>query len=529
MRCTTVIVFAVMLGTVSAGAQDVCSGATPKPMPRRMAAPAAAPTAGKSAAGLAIGAGGVGAARGVNMYPGSGTGPIPDVTDWKPRGKIPAGGELIIQGRGLVPGQFVAMLAGFTLTPTTQSTSEIRFRVTDPSDASPLVVYNTNGQPRTLESAYIAYDPTVVISRVVPSVFGMNDLVTVCGSSLFDAAFLDSYSAVPVDAGSQWSQVKTMPGMFVQVGGTWLSVVNPKISPAGDRVTFQAGQAFKSTWACTTARCNGPDMVTFIVAFSSPPASLTGALTIRFSGAGKSVAGPSVTWKGVAQAPPRITAVYGKVFGDRDPFVLLPTSNMQTNYRAQAYVDGMNLTDDVTWRIGTMTVSGGTSGPGMPTNGTYAIVSVPLNASSGTVCASSTLSTGCSPTPLQIFGGPVIASMPSMMPLTLRTSYTIQGLNLLPPSNITGLKYRWTAGMLALDSTATNLACNTVLQVLEHTANRIVFRIGDPAKTAPVPASCANSSLFQQSPNWTMNIQATLAGQQGVQLLLKQVPFYLKP
>jgi hypothetical protein len=116
-----------------------------------------------------------------------------------------------------------------------------------------------------------------------------------------------------------------------------------------------------------------------------------------------------------------------------------------------------------------------------------------------------------------------------MMPLALRTSYTIQGLNLLPPSNIAGLKYRWNAGGLALDSTATNFACNMVLQVLEHTANRIVFRIGDPARTAPVPASCASSPLFQQSPNWYMNLQATLAGQPGVQLLLKQVPFYLRP
>ncbi len=527
MRSTTVIVLALVLSTGSARAQDVCAGATPS---RAMAKGGVGPSVSvPSGAREAIASGQLGVARGVNLYPGSGTGPMPDITDWKPRGKLPMGGELIIQGRNLVPGQLVAMLSGSLLTPTTQSTSEIRFRVTDPSPASALVVYIKNGQPRTLESAYVVYDPTATITRVVPAAFSVGDVVTVCGASLFDASFADVYSPGPVTGVPQMSQVIKQTGSFVRLGdGYWLEALNPAVSPTGDRITFQAGGVDTTARACNGfASCSTLAGITdFAAGFPKRPSSVSGAIKVRLTGVNRSVSGPSVTWQ---LAAPRITRAYGKLFGDHDPFVLLPTGSTQ-NFLAQAYVDGMYL-DDASWRIGTMTVSGGASGganSGMPTNGSFAILSVPLNASSGTVCATSNNKTGCSPAPLQIFGGPVITRMPAM-PLALRTSYTIDGLNLLPPSNITGLKYQWKAGMGVLDSTATNLTCNMVLQVLEHTASRIVFRIGDPAKTAPLPASCASNQLFQQNAMWTMNINATLAGQSGSQTLLKQVPFYLKP
>ena len=516
MRCATAIILAFALTTSSAGAQDVCAGAAPqKAMKGRMAAPAAAPTR----AGRAIDVGTVGAARGTSLYPGSGAGPIPDVTDWKPRGKIPIGTELIIQGRGLVPGQFVAMLAGSLLAPTTQSASEIRFRVTDASDASPLIVYNTNGQPRTLESAYLVYDPTPYITRVVPTSFGPSDVVTICGTSLFDAFFDDIYSPFPVTGVPNLSTVTKANGKFVRIGRDWLEIVNPSVSPAGDRITFQAGYVYTTARTCNgRASCSTPAGITDLAAsFADVPASLTGALTVNLSGVGRWVLGPSLTWH---PPVPRITRAFGMLLGPRDPFVLLPTASTR-DFSPMVFVEGVNL-QWASFRLGPMDINSFSGKTDVSTG-----FLIPLNASSGQICATQGAQTGCIKSP-EIFGGPVISRTPPM-PLALRTSYTIEGLNLLPPPSVTGLKYLFAASTIILDATAANTACNMVLQVLEHTANRIVFRIGDPANTAPVQANCSTGPLFQPHPDLTFTIWASMPGAPVRQGLLQGIPFYLKP
>ncbi len=450
------------------------------------------------------------------MYPGSGAGPIPDVTDWKPRGKIPMGTELIVQGRGLVPGQFVALLGGFPLTPTTQSASEIRFRVTDPADASALVVYNTNGQPRTLETAYLVYDPTPYVTRVVPTTFAQGDMVTICGTSLFNAFFDNFYSELPVSGVVQLAQVKLVPAKFVRIGPNWLQVVNPSVSPAGDRITFQAGEVDTTARACNgRASCSTPAGITdFPAAFAVYPASVSGALTVGLSGVNQWVLGPSLTWK-----PPvaRISQVYGKLIGARTPFVLLPTGNTM-DVDGKAHVEGMNL-QWAKFRIGTMditSISGGTA--------VYAGLVLPLNASSGPICVTLGANTNCS-APLAVYGGPVISRMPAM-PLALRTNYTIEGLNLLPPP-IAGVSYSLSAA--ALQVGGANDRCNRVLRVAEHTANRIVFSIGDPANTTPVPADCTADAVYRQTPQQWLTLMAAVPGRPGAQSLVNLGLYYLKP
>jgi hypothetical protein len=200
-------------------------------------------------------------------------------------------------------------------------------------------------------------------------------------------------------------------------------------------------------------------------------------------------------------------------------------------------VDGSNL-DNVSWKIGSMPISGSARGgtftnnqSGMPNDGTFGILSIPLNAPSGPVCGTLNGKTGCSPAPLQVFGAPEITRMPAM-PLALRVNHTIEGINLLPPQ-IPGLAYRFS--MFGTEPSSTTTACNQVMEVIQHTASRIVFRIGDPAKTAPIPNGCNQGAMFTalapgQLSNYTINIFASYTGMTGGgQGVLKPIPFYVKP
>jgi hypothetical protein len=100
------------------------------------------------------------------------------------------------------------------------------------------------------------------------------------------------------------------------------------------------------------------------------------------------------------------------------------------------------------------------------------------------------------PTPFSVVPGPVLSSMPAV-PLTVLTAHTINGLNLLPPG-VNGLTYKFTiAGLDSTNPSSSIAQCNLALSVLEHSAQRIRFRIGDPAAPPP-PSFCqnANQSLF---------------------------------
>ena len=481
--------------------------------------------------------------KGVSPYPGSGNGPIPDVTNWQPRGRIASGDELVIQGRNLIPGQFVAMIGNVRLTPTTQSASEIRFRGAQATagGGESLVVYHNGGQPRTLEQTYLVVDGNVAITKVVPTTFGQGDMVTVCGSGLFQIFLDDIYTERNVVGIPPMSSLTTAPGKFVGIGdnayaqknGNLIMIYGATVSPSGDRLTFRAGDLYTHGVACRIEPCRSGNegLTDFLMPATPQPPSFSGPLTIRLQGVNQALHGPTVTWQ---LGGPRVTAVYGKLFGVKEPFVILPSPSAPM-LLAQAYADGANL-DNVSWKIGAMPISGGARGgtftnnqSGMPNDGTFAILSIPLNASNGPVCGTLNGKTACAPTPLQVFGAPEITRMPAM-PLALYVNHTIEGVNLLPPA-IPGLTYHF--DMFGTAPSSTTTACNQVLEVIQHTATRIVFRIGDPAKTAPIPNGCDQGAMFTAPPPgsssaYSANIFASYTGGSGVGML-KPIPFYLKP
>jgi hypothetical protein len=127
-------------------------------------------------------------------YDGSGTGPIPDVTDWNPHVRLAKGAQITVQGRNLNPLQLVAMVGSTKLTAMASSTStQVLFGADSPA-VGPFVVYNPGGEVRTLESTYRVFDPTVLVTSVVPTSFHQGDTVTLCGRSLFLAALDNSFS-----------------------------------------------------------------------------------------------------------------------------------------------------------------------------------------------------------------------------------------------------------------------------------------------------------------------------------------------
>ncbi|HEY3197129.1 MAG TPA: IPT/TIG domain-containing protein [Nitrospirales bacterium] len=465
-----------------------------------------------------------------NPYPGAGTGPIPDVTDWQPRTRIAANAELTIQGRNMVPNNFVAMIGDTRLIATTQSSSEIRFRApAQPVSVAPLVVYQQGGQVRTLDAGYMIFDPTVTISRVVPIPFGNGDIVTVCGRGLFQAKFSETRLKNPdltnhvLPAQPQWESISV-----IWVGQTPVQISNPTASASGDRLTFVVGDALE----LITQFSQGGNNPTIVNKTTLPP-SVAGvfrlqgpSFRIHFDGnvfsLNDTFAGPGVTWQ---LSGPKIRKVYGRFFGKQEPFVILPSSNAaQSSFLfGSAAVEGGNLYGS--YRIGNMNITGFSIPP--PEDGTSVWLTIPTNASSGPICATKNNQTTCTPSPLQVFGAPVISSMPTM-PLALRVTHTIQGLNLLPP-NIAGLTYRFDIFGLDADPAtgigSVNTSCNQVLEVLEHTANRIVFRVGDPTRTAPLPSGCGTGPRFQQSSDNKMWLWATYQGQTSS--LLSQ-PYYLK-
>jgi hypothetical protein len=102
--------------------------------------------------------------------------------------------------------------------------------------------------------------------------------------------------------------------------------------------------------------------------------------------------------------------------------------------------------------------------------------------------------------------------MPAV-PLTVLTTHTINGLNLLP-AGVNGLTYRFTiTGLDPASASSTVSQCNLVLYVLEHSGQRIRFRIGDPG-AAPPPSFCqsANPNMFALGTNSpTMFLTASFA------------------
>jgi hypothetical protein len=187
------------------------------------------------------------------------------------------------------------------------------------------------------------------------------------------------------------------------------------------------------------------------------------------------VTGPTVTWQ---QGGPHISKVYGVIF--EGPFAALQSQNTPPG-QGMVYVEGTNLAGQ--WRIGSTNV------PSFDVHGdgTLLILYLPAMASSGPICGTATNGvTACTPTPFVVFGGPTIADLPTS-PLSIGTTYTIEGINLLPPPEAAGLTYQFQMGNL-------DPICNLALKVLDHTEYHIVFRIGDPA--VPLGTGCNVGPLF---------------------------------
>jgi hypothetical protein len=460
--------------------------------------------------------------------PGSGSGPIADVTDWQPRTRVPAAGTIVIRGRDLDPNRLIVRLGDSTLTKAGSSSGEVRFQApgTAHSSGKPLVVYHEGGQARTLDPSYLVFNPVVLITRVVPATFAQGDLVTVCGQSLFHAGYsgpLANPAPNPNAVIGPSNPLQTVTESFGHLGDNFVRIINPAVSPTGDRMTFVAGDLYRGQGQMMA----GGGATAYLLAVNPPPPNKTGEFQLAQPGksvlGGPYVPGPSTTWR---LGGPKIIKVYAdpfRQFGVQEPFVILPTllpdNTVYNNRMAIAHVEGGNLNGQ--FRIGNLSIPGYSV---LAPDGTKIGLQIPSNASTAPVCGTRNNVTGCSPTPFTVVPGPVLSSMPAV-PLTVSTIHTINGLNLLP-AGVNGLTYRFTiTGLDPTSASSTVSQCNLVLSVLEHSAQRIRFRIGDPAAPPP-PSFCqnANQTLFAPGTNSpTLFLTATFAGKPPFTLFHEKV------
>ena len=459
-----------------------------------------------------------------NPNPGPGAGPMPDVTIWTPAARSPGGGILVIQGRNLASGM-VAMIGSQTLTVSSQSSTEIRYVVplTLRSSGEPLVVYQPGGQVRPLENSYVVFDPVVRVYRVVPSSFSTGDTVTICGTGLTQLSLGNSYYPgtvnIPMDAATtaaltSGSVPQVQSNFFwITEGGKLLDqfeALSPTVSPTGDRFTFVAGGRFgafcnpncrlfryTSSYASAHSSSSGP-LVLSAAVMVGPNGEQLGSITPSGTTAHlQQVQAEPVTWQ---LGPPRIGKAYGIMFGKQEPFVILPTNNSLNggpSNMGRVWVDGANL-DDTTWTIGNLPVPSsvgvvaGTANTER-TDGGQRWLRMPINATSAPLCATKNNLRQCTPGPFTVIGGPTFVQVPQP-PYHLGVTYTITGVNLLPPS-VAGLSYVFLPGGYYTPGDPNAARCNIVFQLLQHTSQSISFRFGDPALPRG-DSSCYQGTAF---------------------------------
>jgi hypothetical protein len=478
--------------------------------------------------------------KGLNPYPDSGTGAIVDVSSWQPTGRAASGSELIIQGRGLIPNSLHAMIGGQQLQPTTQSANEIRFRI-PPDFQTPgakLAVYHTGGQVRILEQSYIVYNPNVTITSITPSTFKQGDTVTISGSSLHLMSMTESLSRsmIPFQTVPLLSSIQRDDINALIIGNKAVQALNMQTSSIGDKITFQAGDLLEWRPTCIypgEGNCStAASILSVLSATASMPSSHSGPTDFT-SKAGK-ITGPTVTWM---QGGPKLTKAYGYWFGKQEPFVIAPGTSAAAGIKASkgflhVVVEGNNL-QDMTCKIGTTQAQFSLTDTATYSKG-YVFPSA--NSSGGQVCCTKNGATSCAPGSIQVIAPPTISRMPAL-PLALGVNHTIEGINLLPPASAQGLTYKFDIPNLlgaSSGSGSINSGSNQVFELIEHTAQRIVFRVGDPSKAAVLPIGSGVGPLFSppQPPltnDTTPNQMYLWASYQGQANGLWSNYFYLRP
>ena len=426
--------------------------------------------------------------------------PIPDVVDWQPKQKVPAGRQLIIQGRSLDPSRFVAKIGEIVLPMATQSSSEIRLTI--PADlravGMPLVVYHRGGTPRTLEPSYEVFDPASKITRVVPETFSQGDLVTICGVSVSHLRLSESVRTNAGGSGVPQYETRTLALIGTPNGQYqtyhYVDLINPIASSSGDRLTFVVGTSlYKEVFRAATP--DGKAAYTDIVQDPAPSNPVTGPLSFHSETNptnSRDVFAPNpVTWRLGGPKIAKVGMHPNAQFGLGEPFfmqpTILPNNTMYPGYGVgrMFVVEGSNLVGQ--YRIGTVPVPQLSL---LSSDETKVGVVPPPTVFGGELCGTKNGVIGCGPTPVTVVPGPVLASLPNF-PLALRVTHTINGLH-LRPSGVAGLTYElFVSGLMnpsqqiAGGSAPTIGQCNMALQVLEHTDSRIQFRFGDPAGPAP--------------------------------------------
>ena len=360
-----------------------------------------------------------------------------------------------------------------------------------------------------------------MIGRVYPAKFSQGDQVTVCGRGLTMTKFVENYQP---EVG-----VALRAGNFIEIGdensrlGWKVQVFGLATSATGGRVTFVIGGLYQSALHQRGVSNSNPGLDYFLVpagrsGFRAAQESVRGELKLMIRGSGfapPKAIGPVVTWH-VGGPKPR--HAYGSFFGKKEPFVITQQGNGQaiSVELGLITIEGSNL-DGGTYLIGDAPLK---KVRGFNDDGSSVVVAVPQNAVSGNICASGAGQQTCA-------GAIAVQPSPNVtksvqMPLQLRTSYVIEGTNLLP--NVPELTYR-----LVMTGLTGDTNCAQVLKVKEHTANRIEFSLGDVSDKAPIPEICSVAANYKRPQENAANVIYLMARYRSQERPLYQLHYFIRP
>ena len=388
-----------------------------------------------------------------------------------------------------------------TVAPTTSQAND----VSGPGSSN-----DSSGKPDVREDPCAGYElgsiqglRGTIISRVFPATFSEGDQVTICGRGLSMVRFVENYqpkASGPLEAGN-----------FIEIGdenyklGLKLQVFAPAKTASGDRITFIAGGPFEVVYQPVNGASTPGEKAYSLVPVERHIArgaanGLRGELRLSLTPSGYAppkVSGPVVTW---LAGGPKVNRAYGRFFSKQEPFVITPRNASQaiSPDLGLVVIEGGNLRDAEA-RIGDAKLVPYHM-PGE--DGTSLLVTVPAGAMTGMICVFGQGDTRCGPN-MSVQPGPNITKTPQL-PLNVRTTYVIEGRDLKP--NIPGLSYR-----LVLSGLNGDVHCGQVLNVIEHTNQKIVFSLGDPNDKTALDSACfgaVNYQTPQQNPSNVMFLMA---------------------
>ena len=409
---------------------------------------------------------------------GRGSYPIPRVTNYTPRGAVSSGGQISFSGTNFLTEHIMVCIGNVKLETVSSSTNQLVVKAPEAPVAGQLMIsHGTAASGYVLEENFRISGFTV-ISSIEPASFSPGEIVTVRGSDLQlyplttrleGSSILDSF-------------LKISPDPLHFGSDNFVRVTDFTRSSDLSEITFTVREIFSHQRSYIV----DGRMVDYPVysgrEISPQPDEISGPLRFHSGETeGFDFAGPVVTWsRGRGAGEFMISSIKPPVWGDDHPMFVIASDDSPRG-GTDIRFEGVGL-DQARFMIGGEAVTAATS-----PDGREGFLVIKPSTPSGIVTATKegqTVSYG--DRPLVVIPEP--AFLPNSLPeppFIVRLNdeeYELRGWDLLPPSNVAGLSYRFHFDWL-------DRSDDLRLNIIEHTESVIRFRVESLPSFGDVPGS----------------------------------------